>query len=445
MLNVRQTFSIIALGILVTATGVGAGDLATAAFTGNKLGTTVLWAVLLGAFLKFVLNEGLMRWQLATKETILEGAINRLGIAVPLVFLPYLLLWSFFVGSALMSACGVTMHAIWPVFSSASQGKIIFGVGHGLLGLILVLLGGFPLFERIMMICIGFMFVCVLATAILICDDWSAVLRGLFIPKIPDTQEIAADSLRWTIALMGGVGGTLTVLCYGYWMREKKRNNPSVLKTCRLDLGFAYFTTAIFGLAMVIIGSTIQVEGTGSKLIVNLADKLTQPLGLVGRWTFLVGAWGAVFSSLLGVWQAVPSIFVDFCNLVQKKYANRAENEANSKRFYYLYLFALTLIPMIGLMYSFKSVQLFYAIIGAMFMPMLALVLLLLNSQSRWVGDLKNRWFTTLALLFVLVAFLSAGYFNLEKKVKPLFTPPTQLSCISTSESRVTSYKAIFM
>ena len=96
MLNVRQTFSIIALGILVTATGVGAGDLATAAFTGNKLGTTVLWAVLLGAFLKFVLNEGLMRWQLATKETILEGAINRLGIAVPLVFLPYLLLWSFF-------------------------------------------------------------------------------------------------------------------------------------------------------------------------------------------------------------------------------------------------------------------------------------------------------------------------------------------------------------
>ena len=318
MLNVRQTFSIIALGILVTATGVGAGDLATAAFTGNKLGTTVLWAVLLGAFLKFVLNEGLMRWQLATKETILEGAINRLGIAVPLVFLPYLLLWSFFVGSALMSACGVTMHAIWPVFSSASQGKIIFGVGHGLLGLILVLLGGFPLFERIMMICIGFMFVCVLATAILICDDWSAVLRGLFIPKIPDTQEIAADSLRWTIALMGGVGGTLTVLCYGYWMREKKRNDPSVLKTCRLDLGFAYFTTAIFGLAMVIIGSTIQVEGTGSKLIVNLADKLTQPLGLAGRWTFLVGAWGAVFSSLLGVWQAVPSIFVDFCNLVQK-------------------------------------------------------------------------------------------------------------------------------
>ena len=83
---------------------------------------------------------------------------------------------------------------------------------------------------------------------------------------------------------------------------------------------------------------------------------------------------------------------------------------------------------MIGLMYSFKSIQLVYAIIGAMFMPMLALVLLILNSRSQWVGQLTNRWFTTLALLFVLIIFLSAGYFNLEKKFKPLFNPLTRMS-----------------
>ena len=41
-----------------------AGDLATAAFTGTKLGVAILWVVVLGAFIKFVLNEGLTRWQL---------------------------------------------------------------------------------------------------------------------------------------------------------------------------------------------------------------------------------------------------------------------------------------------------------------------------------------------------------------------------------------------
>ena len=39
-------------GLLVAATGVGAGDLATAAFTGSHLGPAVLWAVLVGAALK---------------------------------------------------------------------------------------------------------------------------------------------------------------------------------------------------------------------------------------------------------------------------------------------------------------------------------------------------------------------------------------------------------
>ena len=76
-------------GLLVAATGVGAGDLATAAFTGNKLGVTILWVVLLGASLKFVLNEGLARWQLATGQTLLEGAVIRLGPVISFIFLPH--------------------------------------------------------------------------------------------------------------------------------------------------------------------------------------------------------------------------------------------------------------------------------------------------------------------------------------------------------------------
>ncbi|MBC8228913.1 Nramp family divalent metal transporter, partial [bacterium] len=171
--------------MLLASTGVGAGDLATAAFTGNKLGLAILWAVLLGAFLKFVLNEGLTRWQLVTGQTLLEGAVHRLGRPVQYIFMPYLLLWSFFVGSALMSACGVAMHAIVPVFSDATQGKIVFGIAHSLLGLLLVHFGGFPLFEKVMSATIAMMFVTVLLTASLICEDWGVVVQGLFIPRIP--------------------------------------------------------------------------------------------------------------------------------------------------------------------------------------------------------------------------------------------------------------------
>ena len=113
----KKLLAILGPGILVAATGVGAGDLATASFTGMNLGVTVLWTVLVGASLKFVLNEGLARWQLATGETLLEGCVRNLGRPFQIVFLLYLIAWSMFVCGAIMAACGVTA----PTYSSTPQ------------------------------------------------------------------------------------------------------------------------------------------------------------------------------------------------------------------------------------------------------------------------------------------------------------------------------------
>ena len=137
-----QLLRLLGPGILVAATGVGAGDLATASFAGSQLGTAILWAALLGAFLKFVLNEGLARWQLATGDTLLEGAVLRFGRIVGWLFLPYLFLWSFFVGAALMSACGAALQALFPLFDDAERGRMVFGALSSLLGLVLVRAGG---------------------------------------------------------------------------------------------------------------------------------------------------------------------------------------------------------------------------------------------------------------------------------------------------------------
>ena len=107
-----RLLSLIGPGLLLAATGVGAGDLATGAFAGAKLGTAVLWAVALGALLKFSLNEGLARLQLASGQTIFVAVSQRLGRWPLILFLPYLLLWSYFVGAALISAWPATPQAL---------------------------------------------------------------------------------------------------------------------------------------------------------------------------------------------------------------------------------------------------------------------------------------------------------------------------------------------
>lgn len=398
-------------GLLVAATGVGAGDLATSAFSGSVLGPAVLWAVLVGALMKFVLSEGLARWQLASGETLLEGALTRAPRALRWLFLVYLLPWSWFVGSALVGACGVAAQAMLPLGEDALRGKVIWGTLHSVLGLLLVRRGGFRLFERMMGLTVGVMFVTVVWTALALGFDGGEVLRGLTRPVVP---EAGGQGLAWTVALIGGVGGTLTLLCYGYWIREEGRVGPEALWTCRVDLAVGFGVTALFGLAMVLIGSRVETSGSGSGLIVALADELGLALGPAARWAFFLGAWGAVCSSLVGVWQAVPYIFADFWRLRAARPGAALPPVDRSARPYRLYAYALALVPLCGLTLSFKEAQQAYAVVGAAFLPGLALTLLILNRRRHLGPASANRWVGDLALLVSLAFFVYAGLRGLD-------------------------------
>src|SRR5690606_42067527 len=86
----RPFLAIIGPGLLLAATGVGSGDLATASIVGGMLGGAVLWAVPVGALLKFVVTGGVARWQVASGDTLIEGAVRRYGCVVERLFVPYL-------------------------------------------------------------------------------------------------------------------------------------------------------------------------------------------------------------------------------------------------------------------------------------------------------------------------------------------------------------------
>jgi Mn2+/Fe2+ NRAMP family transporter len=387
-------------GLLLAATGVGGGDMATGAFVGGLLGPAVLWAVVVGALLKFVVTEGLARWQLSTGDTFLDGVYEKLGPVPIWLFLAYVLLWSFFGGSAMMSAVGVTMHAILPVFEDAESGKIFFGMLAGAAGIVLVFIGGYRLFEHIMRVCIGIMFVTVVVTAVLVWPGNGMILQGFLAPSIPDIDGVG---LTWTIALIGGVGGTITVLGYGYWLREEGLKSIDALPACRFDLGLGYVMTALFGIAMVIIGSSISVEGSGAQLLVDLAERLETELGVVGRWLFLFGAFGAVFSSLLGVWQSVPYLFAECWRLLRRQ----EEPVTEAMPAYRAFVVFIGIIPMFGLFLTFRETQQLYTVIGAWFFPVLALGLLVFNSNRRWIVAEHRNGVVTIALLIAVIGFFA--------------------------------------
>ena len=385
-------FRVIAPGLLMAATGVGAGDLMTGTLAGTELGTTVLWAVVAGAFLKFVLSEGVARWQLATGTTLLEGWNDKLGSWIRWIFIAYLSLFTVIVGRALANACGIAGNALLPIGEPESS-IVYWAVIHSLVGVAIVLRGSFQAFESLMSALIGLMFVTVVTTTALIAPPIGEIVSGL-IPSMPQ------DGGSWVLAVLGGIGGTVTLLSYGYWIQEQDRRGPEMLRTCRVDLGVGNGVTAVFGFCVIIIGSQIDVEGSGAALATQMADRLAEVVGPAGRWVFLIGFWGAVFSSLLGVWQSIPYLFANFVRLGSPSTGELAKSTP-----YRLSVLLVAIVPLFLLNAPVRQIQVTYGVLGALFLPLLALTLLLLNNRRAWVGRSRNPLWINIALVACLVFF----------------------------------------
>lgn len=375
----------------------------TSGLAGSEAGLAVLWAVVVGAALKFALTEGIARWQLSTGTTILEGAARKFGRAAPALFLVYLSLFTVIVGRALASACGVAGSAILPL-GDAETSLWVWAAIHSAVGLAVALLGGFALFERLMTALVGLMFVAVVGAAIATGPDWSAVAAGL-IPSIPEKDA------HWLPAILGGVGGTVTLLSYGYWIEEQGRRGAEGVAVCRVDLAAGNGMTALFGMAVVVIGSQLEVSGGGSRMAVEMADQLAAATFPAARTIFLWGFWGAVFSSLLGVWQSIPYLFADAADLLRGAEAGvRSSRTLRTTPTYRIAVTAIAVVPLLFLGAPVREMQLLYGVFGALFLPILATVLLVLNNRRKWVGTdfLTPAWLNG-ALAAALALFVYLG------------------------------------
>ncbi|MFY0654727.1 MAG: Nramp family divalent metal transporter [Cyclobacteriaceae bacterium] len=394
MSKIKNVTSYLGPGFIIAATGVGAGDMVAATVAGANYGTVILWAVVLGAILKYVLNEGIARWQLSTGTTMLSAWINKLHPFTSYYFIAYLVLWSFIVSGALMAACGLAAHAIFPQISIA-----VWGIVHSLVAAALVLFGRYKILENIMKVFILMMFTTIMFNLFLIDVDWLDLSKNLVVPQIPE------GSVKFIFGMIGGVGGSVTLLSYGYWLSEKGWNGEKYLFTSRVDLRVAYLFTGLFGIAIVVLAAELSPEQmSGNKIVLSLSEEIMTTTGTVGQWIFLIGFWGAVFSSMIGVWSGVPYIFEDF---VKTRNQTLQTSLAGKSKYYKSFLLFLAVPPML-LLFLDRPVWIIvvYSVAGAFFMPFLAGTLLYLNNKIKWVKNFKNDTITNALLVITLILFV---------------------------------------
>ncbi|MGY1821999.1 Nramp family divalent metal transporter [Geodermatophilus sp. SYSU D00079] len=396
-----QRWRLVGPGIVVAATGVGAGDLVATLIAGSRFGYALLWAVVLGVVVKIALAEATGRWHLATGSTIFAGW-RSMGAWTSVYFVVYVVVWGFVYGATAMTSSALPLAAMFPALSIPA-----WGILCGLVGLAIVWFGNYRVFERIMTVLIGVMFVIVVGLAVLVVPDLGATLGGL-VPRLPEGSAV------YTLGLVGGVGGTITMAAYGYWVNAKGWRDASWMRVMRLDNRVAYITTGVFVVAMLIVGADLlYASGTslteGDRGLLDLDEILRDRFGPVVSTLFLVGFFATSFSSLLGVWQGVSLLVTDFVRTSRRASGQLAEGPAERSWPYRAYLLWLTFPPMTLLFLGQPfALVVAYGALGAFFMPFLALTLLWLLNSRRTPGRWRNRWLSNLlltaaALLFVVL------------------------------------------
>ncbi|WP_405405665.1 Nramp family divalent metal transporter [Paracoccus sp. Ld10] len=406
-------WSLVGPGLVVAATGVGAADLIATTVAGSKYGYALLWAVVAGCIMKIVLVEGAGRYTLATGNTIFEGW-STLGRWTSWYFGPYIVIWGFVYGAAAMAGTGLALTSLMPFL-----GVPAWGILSGLTGLALVWSGRYDLFERVLTAMVILMFVAMVLAAAATLPNLGEIVTGLA-PMIPEGAMINV------LSVAGGVGGTITLAAYGYWLREKGWDSPRFMSVMRIDNAVAYLVTGLFVVATLIVGAELLYSagiaiGNGDQGMVDLSRVLDERYGPWLSKLFLVGFFAASFSSLIGVWNGVSLMFADFLGHVQGK-AHGDPARLSGGRYYRAYVLWLTVPPM-AMLFLGQPIFLIlaYGVLGALFMPFMSVTLLWILNTNRVPVEWRNNLLTNIMLAICTLAFAALAVDQLRSSIMRLF------------------------
>ena len=393
-------------GVIMAASGIGASDIIAATVAGASCGLPLLWALVVAAVAKYFLSEGIARWQLATGLTAIEGWARHLPRFVLWVFAAYLVLWAAAVSGALLGGCGLAIENITRGAVSRRWG----GVAHGVLAFVLIWFAHGAVFARVVKPLIVLMFVGIVACAAITIRDPLALMQGLLIPSIP------AAGRAHIFSLIGGIGGSLTLLSYNYLLRDEGKVDARNLSVVRADLKIAYLFTAIFGISVMLIAHRVffipGVTITDQEAVSRMAAQLAEIVGPVGFYIYSIGFWAAVLASLFGVWQTIPRVFADCYSQLRSSPPQEREAAitAGSPAFRYALAFmALVSVPFV-LADRPLLIVIAFTILGSALIPFLAATLLYLNNRVGWTSRIGRNGFVTNSLLtLILVLFLVVG------------------------------------
>ena len=411
---------------IVSAAFIGPGTVTTATKSGFSYQFDLMWAMVFSVFACLLLQEASARITILSGMNLGEAISKHFENKKSKNFVLILIIGSIIIGSAAYEAGNIlgSVEGIHFVFKSVPKFYFVIAIGiFAALALSLRSMRAIARFLGAIVFLMGFAFI---ATAIFLKPDISAVIKGCFVPTIPDTSGAGL--------LILGIIGT-TVVPYDLFLGSSIVDKSQTIKDARIGLAVAIILGGIISLSIITVGASITNDMT-PEAVNNFEFSYDRIKEVFYLNTFIGDK--AVYIFGFGMFAAglTSAITAPLASGITANSIFKSRKSGTRKSKMLLYKVISYGILIVGLIFGFLEVKPIPAIILAqafngIILPFISIFLLFVINNPKLVGkEMINSNFSNILMGIVVWVTMLIGTVNVIKAISKVFhlvLPPDTL------------------
>ena len=394
-------------GAVVAAAFIGPGTVTTCTVSGASYGYTLLWALLFSTISVIVLQSMASKLGIVKKVGLGEALREKYTGKGVRILLAILVIGAVFIGNVAYETGNISggilgLQAIWPSLSKIPVAIVVFAIAAGLL-----LSGKYDIVEKVLTALVVLMGILFLITAIAVKPNFGEVLKGLFVPRVPQMNR------AWFYVT--GLIGT-TVVPYNIYLHAsssakkwgKDGDKDEALKTSLTDSILSIGLGGIISMCIVITAA-VCYDGSGTAAIASgkaMAEQLKPILGSWATVAFGIGLFAAGMSSAITA--PLAAAFASSGILGWGE-------DMKKKRFIAIWaivlLFGLVAVCTLGA--SPTEIILFAQAANAFLLPITAILLMIVCNDKKYMDGHNNGLVINILGVIVLALTLLIAFKNM--------------------------------
>ena len=360
-------------GVLVAAAFIGPGTVTACTLAGVNFGYSLLWAMLLSIIATFVLQEMSARLGIITQKGLADVIKQELSNPLIRNSVITLIFSAIIIGNASYEAGNI---------GGATLGmEALFGLSYnnlypvilGLAAFSLLFFGNYKSLEKVFIFLVLIMSLSFVMTAVLTQPNLWELVKGLFVPSIPE------DGILTIIALVGTTVVPYNLFLHAALVSEKWKSEKD-LKLAKRDTLVSIILGGLVSISIII--SAAAIKSTEVNNVLDMAKALEPLYGSAALYFMGIGLLSAGITSAITAPLAAAYV-ANSC------FGWKAEFKDAKFRFIWILILVLGVV---FLSFGINPIEIikFAQITNGLLLPIIAIFLLWVVNRVGVMGKYKN-------------------------------------------------------